>query len=331
MPEALNIIDQTYSGTAMSVMLTRAVEESDTINKGVVMVEDGIKKSRTLPRIEVSDFMQKRKPTPTSQGNVDVDGVTLTPRDIMLYYEFNPRDYEQHWYAEQLSKTLLPRELPQTAEAFMIMQTMKRLNKFFEYAWWRSRISYDPDGTGTTAASVGAETGDEAYLYFDGLIKKALDADDIIAVPSPVALTVNNIRDKMTAAYNLVPKAKMFKYGKGGLKFIMSYADKNKYDEALRTDSFKNTDTSEKGYERFRGYEVEVVAGMPENTFFVCFGKPDIDSDLWIGLNSNEDQATLELKRLQNNSELFYVKGLFKVDTQLAFADQIVIYTTQVA
>jgi len=329
MPEALVINDTTYSGTVeASYMITRAVVGADTIEKGCIYVEDGIKKTRTIPRIEVSGFMQKRKATPTSQGTVIVDGRVLTPKDLMLYYEFNPRDYEQHWYAEQLQPRLLGRELPVTAENFMMMQTMKRLNEFFENAIWKSRISFDLDSaTPVNPVTKGQVAGDSQYFYFDGIIQNALAATDIITVASPVALTAANIRDKWTLAINAVPQAKLFKYGAGGLKFIISYADQLKYEEALRTDAYKNITSDEKAFAKYRGYDVVPVAGLPENTFFVCFAKPDLDSDLWLGINSTEDN-TLELMRLQNNSELFFVKGLFKMDTQLGFTDQVVVYTT---
>lgn len=330
MAEALNIQDTTYSGTVASYMITRAVVGADTIEKGAIFVEDGIRKKKTIPRVEVANFMQKRQATPTSQGDVTVDGRVIEPQDLMLYYELNPRDFETHWYAEQLNPKILNRELPVTAENFIMMQTMKRLNEFFEYAIWRSRKDFDPAGANIDPVTKGGVSTDSAYLYFDGLIKKALDAVDTIQVPSPVALTSSNIRDSFTNALKLVPKALLYKYGKGGLKFIVSYADQQKYEEALRTDSYKNTRSDERAYDQYRGYDVVPVAGLPENTFFLCIAKPDIDSNLWLGINSTEDNQ-LQLMRLQNNSELFFVKGLFKMDTQIGFADQLVVYTTQTA
>lgn len=330
MPEALVINDTNYAGTAASYMLTRAVVGADTIEKGCIYVEDGIKKQKTIPRIEVANFMQKRKATPVSQGTVTVDGQQLIPQDLMLYYEFNPRDYEQHWYAEELSPKLLGRELPVTAENFMMLQTMKRLNEFFENAIWRSRTAYDPDNQTETPTAVGDTTDAASYFYFDGLIKKALNDNTVLTVASPVALTTSNIRDQFTAALNKVPAALLFRYGKGGLKFIVSYKDKLKYEEALRTDAYKNIDSTESAINRYRGYELVPVAGMPENTFFVCIAKPDIDSNLWLGINSTEDNQ-LELMRLQNNSELYFVKGLFKMDVNYGFGDQLVVYTTMTA
>ena len=330
MAEGLNIQDTSWSGNAASYMITRAVVGADTIEKGAIYVEDGIRKQKTIPRVEVSGFMQKRQATPVSKGSVTVDGAVLAPKDLMLYTEVNPRDFESHFYAEQLSPKLLTRELPVTAENFIMMQTMKRLNEFVENAIWRSRIDYDTEGNAVDPTTKGDVSGSSDYFYFDGLIKKALDNVNTIQVASPVALTSGNIRDKFTLAINDAPKALLFKYGKGGLKFLVSYADKLKYEEALRTDTYKNIDSTESAIEKFRGYDLVACAGLPENTFFLAIAKPDIDSNLWLGINSTEDNQ-LQLAKVQNNSELFFIKGLFKMDTQIGFADQLVCYTTLTA
>lgn len=343
MPEALDIQDTSWSGPAASYMITRAVVGADTIQKGCIYVEDGIRKKKTIPRIEVANFMQKRKATPVNKGNVTVDARVLEPQDAMLYYEFNPRDYEQHFYAEQLQDKLLDRPLPATAETFMVMQTMKRLNEFWETAIWRSRIEYDPEGTGTLPSAKGdTATGAPMYdtdglcaqFYFDGLIQKALNASGVVSVPTPATLVSGtagggeeNIGDAMKRCLNLVPKALLFRYGTGGLKFMMNYKSKLVYEEWLTTTAaFKNNNFTEKGLDLYKSYTVVPLAGMPDDTIVVCIAKPDVDSNLWLGLNSTEDNA-LKLERLQNNSELFFVKGLFKIDSQIGFADQLVIYT----
>lgn len=332
--EALQINDTTYAGEVASYMITRAVIDADTINKGCIMVEDGIKKQKTIPRIEVTNIFQKRSATPISSGSVTVDAAVLAPKDLMMYFEFNPRDFESHWYAVQLNPKLMDAELPPTIENFMMMQTMKRSNEFFENAIWRSRVQYDPEGSAVDPTTKGAAAADAAYLYFDGLVKKALDNPATIQVPSPVALTggaSGNIITKFQQAYSLVPQALLYKYGTGGLKFLISYADQQKYENTLQLlTTFKNQDTTERAINRYNGYEVVPCAGIPENTFFVAIAKPDVDSNIWMGINSTED-ANLQLQRLQNNSELFFVKGLFKADTQIGFADQLVMYTTLTA
>jgi hypothetical protein len=279
--------------------------------------------------------MQKRKATPVSKGNVTVDGRVLEPRDMMLYYEFNPRDFEQHWYAEQLQPKLLDRQLPQTAEAFMMMLQMKKLNAFFEYSIWRSRIDYDPEGANINPVDKGdTATVDDFvvkdFFYFDGIIKKLLDSADTVDVPGAIPLTKSNIRDKFQAAYELVYRPLLFKYGPGGLRIVASYKTQQLYEQALREDTYKNQDTTEKGSNRWAGYDIVPLAGVPDNTFLFVVAKPDITSNLWLGINSTEDNE-LKLEKLQANSELFFLKGLFKMDTQAGFPEQIVLYTTLTA
>lgn len=339
MAEALIINDTTYAGEAASYMLTRAVVGADTIQQGAAMVQDGIKKKFTIPRVEVADLIQPRKETPTSSGTMTVDGSTLEPQDLMLYMEFNPRDFEQHWYSIQLQNRLLDETLPPTAENFIMLQTMKRLNEWFELAWWQSRKQFNPNGDAVLPSAKGAnETGSPFYdsdgaptmFYWDGFVKKALDSASTIKVGSPVALTSGNVRDKLTAALDLLPKALLFKFGKQGTRIIMSYRDKAKYDEALRTDAYKNIRSDEAGYTQYRGYDIAILAGVPENTFFITTARPDTQSNTWIGINSVDDN-TLDMKKLQNNSELYFIKGLFKADVNFGFYDQVVLYTTQTA
>jgi hypothetical protein len=334
--EAIVLNDTTYAGSVASYMITRAVVGADTIQKGCVYVKDGIKKKETIPRLEVTDFIQRRKATPTSKGTVTVDAKVLEPLDFMLYYEFNPRDFEAHWYAEQQSPSLLARQLPQTIEAFMMMQQMLRLNEWFENAIWRSRIQYAPDGaTVVTPASKGAEAGDAVYYYFDGLLKRLLDDATTILVSTPATLvsgTAGGGEENIGAALNrclkLVPKALLQRYGKMGLKFMISYATKLVYDEFLTTTTtFKNNDTTERSIDRYKGYDVVPLAGMTDNTIVVCIAAPDISSNLWVGINSTSDN-TLKLAALQANSEMYFMKGLFKMDTQSGFPDQVVLYTS---
>lgn len=337
MPEALVIQDQTYAGEAAAFFITRPVIEMDTTQKGCIHVQDGIKKEYTIPRIEVTNFIQRRAATPVSgQANITVDGRVLVPKDMMLYIEFNPRDYEQHWFAVQLEPKLLDRELPPTAEEFTMLQTMKRLNEFFENATWRSRLVFDPQSASyVTPASKGQATTDATYFYFDGLMTKLLNDAATIQVSSPATLVAGtasggqeNISAALERCYQSVPAAILFKYGNKGLKFHVSYATQQTYEQDLLLGTFKNQDTTEKGINRYKGYDMVPLAGMPDNTIVVCISSPDIDSNLWLGVNSVDDEKGLKLAPLQANSEMWFIKGLFKMDTQAGFPDFIVLYTS---
>jgi len=327
MPEANSIQDTTYSGTHTQQFITLATLELDTVNKNCVYVEDGIKKQKTIMRLDVTGIIQRRQPTPTSQGTVTVDGKVINPQDMMVYYEFNPRDYEVHWLAEDLNALLLDRQLPPTAASYMIMQTFKRLNEQHEQMIWQGRQMYDPLGSAIDPTTKGQSAAAAAWFYFDGLIYKMLNDSSVVQV-SGVALTVSNIKTQLDACYAAVPKQLLFKYGKNGLKFHCSYYSKQLYEEYQIEQPFKNTDTTEKGIDRYKGYDVIPLAGVPDNTIIVTISRPGMDSRLWLGLNSTEDESQLKVSPLQANSEMWFVKGLMKMDTQTGWGQEIVISTT---
>jgi hypothetical protein len=183
--------------------------------------------------------------------------------------------------------------------------------------------------------SKGQDATDASYYYFDGLLKKLLDSAETVKVSSPATLVAGtagggeeNIGDALLRVYKSVPKPILFKYGAKRLKFHVSYATQQVYEEFLTTQTFKNNDTTEKGINRYKGYDIVPLAGMPDNTIVACVSSPDIDSNTWIGCNSSADEEALMLARLQANSELYFIKGLFKMDTQIGFPDFVVLYTS---
>ena len=132
------------------------------------------------------------------------------------------------------------------------------------------------------------------------------------------------MRDKIMN--NPVSKALSYKYGPLGLRYFMSYADQGIYEEALIETTYKSIDTTQTAINRFKGHDIVPLAGMPAGTIFLTVGRPDIQSNLWIGVNSTDD-VQLEMKKTSNPSDLWYVKGIFKVDVNHGFGDQMVLFT----
>lgn len=327
MSEALQIQDTTYSGTHTSQFITLATLQLDTVEQNCVYVEE-IKKKTTIMRLDVANIIQRRAATPTSQGTVTVDGKPIEPRDLMVYFEFNPRDYEQHWLAENLSKTLLTRQLPVTAASYMVDQTLKNLRGNIEQMIWKSRIQYDAIGDAVDPTTKGASAADASFFYFDGLIKKMLDDNTVIQVANPAVLTETNIKTALDAAYKAVPKPLLNMYGAGGLKFHVSYYTMQLWEEYQISQPMKNVDTTQQGVRKYKGYNVAPLAGMPDNTIVVTVSRPGKDSRLWLGVNSKADENNFQVSQLQKNSELWFVKGLMKYDTQTGWGQEIVLYTT---
>jgi hypothetical protein len=333
MAEALNVQESVYAGEAAEFFLLRPVVEMDTYEKGCISLINGIKKQHTLDRIEVSNFIQDAAATPTSQGSILVDYKQLVPNRFDLYMEFNPHDFEVSFFAPELQKLLLDRSLPPTASNFILLQLMRRVNQYYEYAIWQSRLAYNPDtGTETVPAALTAATKNNNFYYFDGLIQKLLLDANTILVPNAVTLTPANIRTEFNTAINLVPLANLAKYGPMGLKIMCSYATWLIYNQALREDAYKNQNTTEKNVDDFSGYDLVKCAGIPDDTFVMCLANPNPQSSvLFVGTNEFTDKDNLKMSPLQNNSDLWFVRAEQKADVQIGWTDQVVLYTTLTA
>jgi hypothetical protein len=329
---ALVINDTTYAGTFASYFWLPATFGMDTLQKGGVYVQDGIKKQHTIGRVDFAQPLQARTATPTTSGTFTVDGRVLVPQDLMVYTEFNPRDYEQHWLAEELSPTLLARELPVTAENYMMQIGLARAFEQIELGLWMGSTTY-------TAAPGAAGNGQ--ICFFDGFLKKMIADAALLKVASPFPLiagasdaTHYNIVDAMNALLQLAATNKKALLSRPSrytrLKFFVSINTEQIYQTFITTTlTFKGVNTTEQGINKFKGYEIVPLAGMADDTILFCEGLDDVSSNLYVGMNSTEDN-NLQLMRLQNNSELFFLKGLMKFDVQYGFSEQAFLFTTLV-
>lgn len=330
---ALTISDTSYAGTFASYFWLPATFGMDTIQKGGVYVQDGIKKQHTIGRVDFANPLQTRAATPTTSGTFTVDGRVLAPKDIMIYTEFNPRDYEQHWLAEELSPTLLARELPVTAENYMMQIGLRRAFEQIENGLWMGSTSY----TATPGTS-----GNGQICFFDGFLKKMVSDTAVLKVASPLPLSaaassgsVYNIASAMDALIQLASTNKKALLSRPTryqrLKFFMSVDAEQIYQTYITTSLiYKGVNTTDRGINLYKGYEIVPLAGIPINTILFCEGLDDVSSNLYVGMNSTEDN-NLQLMRLQNNSEKFFLKGLMKFDVQYGFSEEIFLFTTLTA
>lgn len=306
------ITDTTYAGEAASTFIVKAITGNETVQGGHVYVKDGIKKSFTIPRwdADYEDFVQDRMATPVSKGTMNVDGRAITPADYMIYTEFNPRDYEAHWFATQLNPTLIDRTLPPTVESVVVQEVLKRHDKYMNKALWNS-------DTTLAAPSI--------YRYYNGFIKKAQLATggtDNTPVVTATTLTATNIVTEFLKGWALIPNA--LKYDVS-LKWFMNY---NTYDLFMQyqiAQTYKGRDVTQDGLDKFKGRQIVKIDNLPDNFYFIAKGMATPESNLWVGMNSVDD-AKLELRQLQANSELWFIKMLMKADVQIGWNAETVLY-----
>jgi hypothetical protein len=306
------INDTTYAGEAASSFIVKAITSNETVQGGHVYVKDGIKKKFTIPRwdADFEDFVQDRAATPSSKGLMTVDGQALNPADYMIYTEFNPRDYEAHWFATQLNPTLIDRALPPTVESVVLQEVLKRHDRYLNKALWNSD---------TTTSSI--------YKYYDGFIKKAqtaaaLSTGDIMPKVTGTTLTESNIQAELLKGYKLIPAALRYD---ASMKYFCSYNTYDLYAQSQINQQYKGVDTTQDGVRKFKGREVVPINDLPDNFYFIAKGKATPESNMWVGMNSVDD-AKLELRPLQANSELWFIKMNMKVDVQFGWNAEAVLY-----
>lgn len=305
------ISDTTYAGEAASTFIVKAITGNETVQGGHVYVKDGIKKKFTIPRwdADYEDFVQDRMATPISKGTMNVDGHTLQPADYMIYTEFNPRDYEAHWFATMLTPTLIDRTLPATVESIVVQEVLKRHDRYLNKALWNS----------STANTTGI------YKYYNGFIKNAQNANigsDATQTVTGTTLSAANIQAEMQKGFDKLPAALRYD---NSVKFFMGYAAWDLYMQSQINQTYKGVDITNVGIATFRGHPVVKINDLPDNFYFVAKGLPTPESNLWVGMNSVDD-AKLELRPVQNNSELWFIKMLMKVDVQIGWNSETVLY-----
>lgn len=304
------ISDTTYAGEAATRFIVKAITNNETVQGGHAYVKDGIKKKFTIPRLAgtYTSFIQARQATPVSAGTLTIDGKVLEPADYMIYFEFNPRDYEQHWFATQLNPTLIDTKLPATPESQVVQEILKYHDRYINESFWKSKT-----------------TGSAPFAFYNGWIKKAVDDADTIDVPTPTTISAANVQAEFQEGYDLIPAA--LKYDPA-MKIYCSYGTYDFYMQSQVAQTYKGGDITGAGLSnKFRGLEVVKIPDFPADVYLIAKGTPDETSNLWIGMNSTED-AKIEMAKLQANSELFFMKMLMKVDVQIGWGAETVLYGT---
>jgi hypothetical protein len=305
---SVTISDVSYAGEAASAFIVKSVVGNEIVNGGHIFVKDGIKKEFTIPRFGVEDVIQDRAATPKSpQGKATVDAQKLVPQDYMLYDEFNPRDFEGHWFAAQLNDTLIDRRLPFTIESVIIQEYLKQHNKFL----------------GKAALQSDKTNGVKPYAYFDGLVTRARLDITVPKVASPVALAISNIAAAFQSCLDIVKADVLYD---PALKFFVSYKTAMLWEKAQQQSTYKGVDSTMAGLLRYSGRQVVQLYGMPDNCILLAKGSADMGSNLWLGMNSVDD-AVVQFEKLQANSELYFIKMLMKVDTNYGWGEELALYT----
>jgi len=247
--------------------------------------------------------------TPTAGvGQFQITNRLITLGDAMYYREFSPiRDFENEYQWQYNRGKLTDAQLASITETAVKELATSDLADGVENLIWN----------GNTASA-------SPFLNrTDGLIK-LLDADsdgDINNVAFGAALTATNILDKFQDMIDACPAAVLEQLN---IRFVVSYADLQKYYAAIRDSVItKGINIMDPGVARFAGIPI-VSCGIPENKVVLGVFDGGQDGQLQAATWMNEDRSGLLVDRLQANSEMFFIKALFKWGINYRLGSEIV-------
>ncbi len=324
---AFNVQDTSYSGTYAPEMIMLELFGMDTVEKGLIYPKGDIKKIHTIDRIDINNVLTPRQANPTDTGTngFTIDGRQIIPQDLQVYKKFNPRDLETNFVVEMMSETILAREVPDTVESYMMQLVLGRAAESIETGIWQGSRQYQQAGLDETNPLFQIQ-------FFDGFINLFVNDSLInLSTVSPAAITTANVQtilDDILTQCSIKRKGMMSKKDRfKNLKFIMSIATGDIYGRSLTTGTtYKGNSLDSPTISAWRGFSVETAAGMSENTIVFCHATPTKNSNLWLGMNSEQDWQ-LEMARVTPGSEEFYILGKWKYAVQYGWGQEIFMFT----
>lgn len=303
---AINVASN-YSGEVLEELLTKVTAGNEAVQSGLFYIKENIKGKYNIPKLKSDSFITDYQVTPTaSTGNFSITEKVLEPMKYMAYTTFKPEDHEDFWKSFQPTGPLVFQELPSDIQAAFLSELVQDADSYMGDAVWNG----DLNSSGTTR-------------HFDGIIKRALNDGEVIDIANPVTLTAENIEAEMNRVYKATPKIVR---QHPDFKFVMSVESYDLYEEAQYAKPSKGKDVTDEGVKRFRGKTIVALGQFPDNTILATKASATKKSNLWMGVASLADGITINVDRVANNSEEYFMKMILKVDTQLVWGDETVLY-----
>lgn len=304
---AIVLTQSNYDGEVLESLLTRASTGNELADEGLICIIPNVQKKITIPRLKTDKMLQKRKEEPTladSKGNFNVSHKKLEPKDFMAFTVFNPRTFENYWRKYQPKGPLVFAELPAEGQNKLLEAMAKQVE--FELGDHYINGEY-VDGSDDTK-------------LFDGILKQMKNDPDVIVVAKPTETTITA---RLKAIYKAIPKS-LKKNVK--LKFLMSVEDWDKYDDELTARDGKNLSETEVNKKRFKNIPIHDLAAWPEGLIIATVCSPDeMTSNLFAAVAFEDDENVIVIDKLSNAGELYFCKMLMKVDTNIAFGEEVII------
>jgi hypothetical protein len=170
-----------------------------------------------------------------------------------------------------------------------------------------------------------AAGGSSPLRFFDGFIKTMAADSNVIKVTTPgAALTAANIKEALDNMIAAMPAAVRVNRAP---KLIVSHTTFEIFSQYTVAVDFKGTDIFDATRMVYRGYQIVPVGGMPDDTIVFAVADLSPNSNLFAGTWMQSDINNFKIARTQANSELWFLKALFRYGVNYGHGEEIVLGT----
>lgn len=294
-------------------LIARFLKENDLVSH--IHVEGGaITGTYNIPTAyNTISSIQDYAATPASpQGGQLLKDRKITLGKWMLYQEFLPVDLKQYWSQFAPSGEFVFQQLPQEVQSTFLGLVFNETGSHLSKIGWK----------GNTALSTDVK-------YFNGFEKIATSDTGTTVIPNATGLTVSNVLAEFSRALTHARGAKdAFRIAsyKPDMKIFMSYKTFELYGAALKNLTNKSISFEDSTPTRYAGITIVPQAYVSDNTFVFAAGNNSVGSNMWMAVNSVQDDKTLIVEKLQNNSEKFFAKMVISAGVQFVKPEEVAIY-----
>jgi len=300
---AIVIQNTNYNGEVLERLLTLAATGNELVERGLIRIEPNISFQFSIPRLKAGRMLRKRVEQPEdsdSKGEFLYSERILKPVDFMAFTTFNPRSFERIWRPWQPKGNLVFAQLPAEAQNALLAELAKTVN--FELGWHFVNGVYEDD--------------DDSKL-FNGIVTRMSADPDRVTVTSVESTQIGRLNDlKLAIPVWMRPNP--------GLRILMSVADFDKYDDELTSQQFKGANYTDTNPERFKGIRLVPLANWPNDLLVATICGMDYNTNLWAGVNLQNDMDVIQIDKLTNAGERYFFKMLMKADTNTAFGEEVI-------
>jgi hypothetical protein len=306
-------ITTNYAGMTTGEVLQLLVLGNEAFEKNSFMFHEDIDdKGLELSRMVVgSDLIQPYAAMPANSSNaMAITPRRLDPVEVMLYDEFNPKEFRSFWKEFQKEGPLADKDLAPEIKNAIVANYAPRVNNQLGRLIWQ--------GDKTLASN-------SPLRFIDGIVTRAT-ADSAVPKVTPAgSLTAANIIAQLTATHQLISDA-LYADADGTLH--MSTRDFRFYQDALIALATKGPTSADLNapVTTFKGMPIKHYSTFPTNRILFAKASNSANSNLVAGMNKKSDVDNIKIERHRPEGDIYFIKANFSLDVNYGFGEELVLY-----